>query len=161
VLAFIRRYPFLTGRANADAAPGVMIDTAWSGLSETDGEPLFDAQGWPAPALQRALSFLERFEAQAQRTRQFCARLAALGLFKPMQADATLPDGQTIGVEGFQVVDEDRLRALSDAEVLELHRSGMLMLIHLHIASLAVMRQLIERKALREHRRRGASHGPQ
>jgi len=161
VPAFIRRYPFLTGRANADAAPGVMIDTAWSGLSEIDGEPLFDAQGRPAPALQRALSFLERFEAQAQRTRQFCARLAALGLFKPMQADATLPDGQTIGVEGFQVVDEDRLRALPDAEVLELHRSGMLMLIHLHVASLAAMRQLIERKALREHRRRGASHGPQ
>lgn len=161
VPAFLRRYPFLTGRAAGDAAPGVMIDTAWSGLSHTAGEALFDAQGWPAPALQRHLALLERFEAEALRTRQFCTQLVELALLKPMQADATLPDGQTLTVEGFQVIDEERLRELPAAAVLDLHRSGMLMLMHLHIASLANLPALVERKARREQKRRGSEHGPQ
>lgn len=161
VPAFLRRYPFLTGRGAADAAPGVMIDTAWSGLSHTVGDALFDTQGWPAPALQRHLALLERFEVEALRTRQFCAQLVGLALLKPMQADATLPDGQRLTVEGFQVVDEEKLRALPEPAVLELHRNGMLMLMHLHIASLANLPALVERKAGREQKRRGRSHGPQ
>lgn len=159
--AFLRRYPFLTGRAAGDPAPGVMIDTAWSGLSPTVGEALFDAQGWPAPALQQRLALLERFEAEALRTRQFCTQLLELALLKPMQADATLPDGQTLTVDGFQIVDEERLRMLPERAVLELHRNGTLMLMHLHIASLANMPALIERKARRELKRRGAPDGPQ
>ena len=88
--------------------------------------------------------------AEALRTRQFCAQLVELDLLRPMQADATLPDGQRLTVEGFKLVDEERLRALPDPAVLELHRNGMLMLMNLHIASLANMRALIERKARRD-----------
>ena len=155
VPAFVRRYPFVSGRR------GPMIDMAWSGLSPIDGEPLFDEAGRPTPTLAAALDFLARFDAEALRTRGFTARLAALELLQPLQADATLPDGTRLTVEGFRVVDEDRLRALPDAEVLELHRSGMLMLVHLHRASLARMRHLVELKALREHERRtGEPHGP-
>jgi hypothetical protein len=138
-----------------------MIDTAWSGLSPLEGEPLFDAQGRPTVALDEALAFLARFDAEARRTRGFCARLVELDLLQPMQADATLPDGQKLTVEGFRVVDEERLRSLPDAEVLELHRSGMLMLAHLHRASLVRMRQLVEMKARREQLRpTGDAHGP-
>ena len=97
----------------------------------------------------------------SQRTRPFCAQLIELDLLRSMQADATLPDGQTLTVEGFQVVDEDRLRSLPGPAVLELHRNGMLMLMNLHIASLANMPALIERKARRELKRRGACDGPQ
>jgi hypothetical protein len=161
VPAFIRRYPFLTGRTAEDAAPSVMLDTAWGGLSTTVGEPIFDAQGRPAPALQQHLALLERFEAETQRTRPFCAQLIELDLLRSMQADATLPDGQTLTVEGFKLVDEEKLRALPGPTVIELHRNGMLMLMNLHIASLANMPALIERKARRELKRRGASDGPQ
>lgn len=156
VPAFIRRYPFVSGRG------GVLIDSAWSGWSSVEGEPLFDAQGCATPVLQRSLALLEDFDAQARCTRAVCARLAALELFKPMQADATLPDGRLLTVEGFRVIDEERLRALPDAVVLELHRDGLLKAIHLHIASMATMRHLIERKARREQStQRGAGNGPQ
>ena len=141
--AFVRRYPFVS------SSTGPMIDVAWSGLSPTAGEPLFDAQGRPSAVLDQALDFLGRFDAEARRTRAFCTRLVELDLLRPMQADATLPDGQRLTVEGFRVIDEERLLALPDAQVLELHRSGMLMLVHLHRASLARMRQLVERKARR------------
>jgi hypothetical protein len=140
--AFVRRYPFVS-------STGPMIDVAWSGLSPVAGEPLFDAQGRPSAVLDQALDFLGRFDAEARRTRAFCTRMLELDLLRPMQADATLPDGQRLTVEGFRVIDEERLRALPDAAVLELHRSGMLMLAHLHRASLARMRQLVEMKASR------------
>lgn len=153
--AFVRRYPFVSSSA------GPMIDTAWSGLSPLEGEPLFDAQGRPTATLDESLAFLARFDGEARRTRSFCARLVELELLQPMQADATLPDGQTLTVEGFRVVDEERLRALPDAQVLELHRSGMLMLAHLHRASLARMRLLVEMKARREQLRpTGEINGP-
>jgi len=150
--AFIRRYPFLTANLRGTGSTGVLIDSAWSGLSGSEGEPLFDAADKPAPALQRAIQFLEVFEAESQRTRAFCAHLATLDVLKEMKADATLPDGGTLSVDGFLAVDEEKLRALPDATVLELHKSGMLMLLHMHLLSLHNLRHLVERKARRAQR---------
>lgn len=159
--AFVRRYPFLTAKLRGADGPGVMVDAAWSGLSETEGDPLFDADGRPAAALQRAIEFLERFEAESQRTRAFCATLVELDLLRERKADATLPGGQTLSVGGFHVVDEEKLQALDDARVLALHRNGMLGLLHLHLASLGALRGLVERKARRaQAAAEGASDGP-
>lgn len=144
--AFIRRYPFLTANLKGAATPGVLIDLAWPGFSDTDGEPLFGDDGKPAPALQRAIAFLEMFEQEAQRTRAFCARLGELNLLKEMKADATLPNGTKMSVDGFFTVDEEKLLKLPDATVLELHRNGMLALLHMHLASLANLRYMVERK---------------
>lgn len=147
--AFIRRYPFLTATLRNAGTTGVMVDRAWSGFSEQDGEALFEADDQPAPALQRAMEFLQMFETEAQRTRSFCARLAELDLLREMKADATLPQGQTLSVDGFLVVDEEKLLKLDESVVIETHRNGMLMLLHLHLASLANMRHMVERKARR------------
>jgi hypothetical protein len=147
--AFIRRYPFLTATLRQAGATGVMIDRAWSGFSETDGEALFDAADKPSPALQRAMEFLQMFETEAQRTRAFCARIVELDLLKEMKADATLPGGATLTIDGFLVVDEDKLQKVADEVVIEAHRNGMLMLLHMHLASLVNMRQMVERKAKR------------
>jgi hypothetical protein len=147
--AFIRRYPFLTANLRGVAGPGVMVDSGWSGLSDTEGEPLFEADGQPADALKRAMEFLERFEIEAQRTRGFCLRLQEFDLLKEMKADATLPDGATLSVDGFYAVDEEKLLNLPDLQVLEMHRNGMLTLLNLHLASLNTMRHLVERKAKR------------
>jgi hypothetical protein len=66
-----------------------------------------------------------------------------------MKADATLPDGATLSIDGFLVVDDEKLAQLPDAVVVEMHRNGMAMLLHLHLASMANMRPLVERKARR------------
>lgn len=147
--AFIRRYPFLTATLRGAPAPGVMFDAAWSGFSEQEGEALFEADDQPAPALQRAIEFLERFEVEAQRTRSFCSRLVELDLLEEMKADATLPDGATFSVDGFRVVNADKLRDLPEPAVIEMQRNGMLMLLHLHLASMANLRYMVERKARR------------
>jgi len=147
--AFIRRFPFLTAGVQGSAAPGVFVDASWSGFSDTEGEPLFDADGKPTEALTRAIDFLKRFDEEQQRTRMFCARVVELELLKEMQADATLPNGESLKVEGFLTVDEEKLVALPETTVVELHRNGMLMLMHSHLMSLINVRHLVERKAAR------------
>ncbi|HMC16643.1 MAG TPA: SapC family protein, partial [Albitalea sp.] len=86
---------------------------------------------------------------EQQRTRLFCKRVVELELLKEMQADATLPKGEKLKVEGFLTIDEEKLTTLPDATVLELHRSGMLMLMQSHLMSLINVRHLVERKAVR------------
>jgi hypothetical protein len=159
--ACVRRYPFATASTPGLVGPKVLVDAAWSGFSEAAGEPLFDAGGRPAPALTRAMDFLERFELEAERTRSFCERVVALDVLKEMKAEAALPDGRKISVDGFHAIDEDRLHALPDATVVELYRTGLLMLMQVHLLSLANIRHLVTRLgALRAHPREPAMPGP-
>jgi hypothetical protein len=149
VPAFIRRFPFLTAGIKGSDQPGVFVDAAWSGFSDDEGEALFDEHGKPTEVLQKILDFLQRFEDEQQRTRMFCQRLVEIDVLKEMQADATMPDGQSVKVEGFLVVDEEKLHELPDKTVLELHRNGMLMLMQSHLISMGNIRDLVERKAAR------------
>lgn len=149
VPAYIRRYPFLTATLPGGAGVNVLVDDAWSGFGEQAGEPLFEADDTPAPALKRAMDFLERYEYEAERTKSFCERLGRLGVLKEMKADATLPNGQSVSVDGFYTVDEDKLRAFPDETVLELWRTGVLMLIQVHLVSIVNIRHLVNRKAAR------------
>jgi hypothetical protein len=147
---YVRRHPFAMARLQ-DGGPQrlMMIDRAWSGFSETDGERLFDDAGAPTPLLERISRFVEQFDAEVERTRQGCALLRDAGLLRDMRFRATLPDGGTLTVDGFLVVDDDKLNALPDAQVMEMHRNGLLPMIHMHRASLGLMRRLVERRVAR------------
>ena len=147
--ATVRRYPFLMTRLDGSDTPALLIDSAWSGLSETEGEPLFEADGRAAFALTSALQFLETFDAEARQTQAFCASLVQLDILQEMSAGATLPGGETLSVDGFFTVNEEKLRALPDESVLGLHRSGMLTLLNVHLLSLNNMRHLVDRKLRR------------
>ncbi len=154
VPALLRGYPF--GIARVDAENFVVVFDAKSGdLGAEGGEAIFNDAGEPTPALDERRRFVEEFEREAQRTRFACQRLLELDLLRPMRFDATLPDGTTVSVEGFRTVNEERMASLSDAQVLELHKSGLLGLIHAHQISLGVMRILVERRL-----ERGLARGP-
>ena len=149
VPAFIRRFPFLTARIDGVDEPGVFVDVAWEGFNDTEGERLFDDEGQPTDTLRRVSDFLHRFDNEQLRTRTFCEHLIQLDILKEMTADATMPNGENVKVEGFLTVDENKLNALPDAVVLELHRNGVLMLLTAHLISMSNMQDLMERKARR------------
>lgn len=149
VPAFIRRFPFLTARVEGSDGPSVFVDASWEGFNDTDGERLFDDEGKPTQTLTNVLEYLRRFDEEQLRTRAFCQRLVELDVLKEMTADATMPNGENVKVEGFLSVDEEKLNQLPDATVLELHRNGILMLLQAHLISLANVRDLVERKAVR------------
>jgi len=141
--ALLQSYPFCVARVDEQRF-AICVDMAFDGVGEGEGKPLFEADGQPAPLLKAMQTNLEALEAQVQRTRLVGQRLLELGVLREMRFDATLPDGRKHSVDGFLTVDEKKMSDLPDAVVLELHRNGMLGLVHLHWASLGNMRRLLD-----------------
>lgn len=145
--AVLRHYPFCIGRLDAQRL-AVCVDMAWAGVrpgGRGDGVALFEGDGQPAPPLKEMQQQLQVLEGEIERTRLIGARLLELGLLAEMQFSATLADGSIHRVDGFLTVDDKRMHGLPDAVVGELHRNGILGLIHQHRASLGHMRGLVER----------------
>lgn len=140
VPAFVRRYPFVVAEGGSEQLT-VCVDESYPGWSQTEGEPLFDEAGRDAPLLQGAVEFLKLFHAEMQRTRAFCARLAALGLLVPKTIRVERGNQQEV-LDGLYVVDEQKLRGLDDAQVLALFRDGWLPWVHAHLLSLGNVGQL-------------------
>lgn len=146
--AILRGYPLGVVPVDADNY-AVCVDLKAEALSETEGERLFDDAGEATPFLVERRKFVEEIERETQRTRLLGRRLVELGLLRSMRFDANLPDGRTLTVDGFLALDEDKLSALPDAQVLELHRNGVLALLHAQRISLGHMRSLVERRIAR------------
>ena len=144
--AFVRRYPFVLAELQGQQM-GVCIDEGYAGLSDTDGEELFDSKGNNTPFLQNALDFLNRYQVEYLRTERFCARLRDLGLLMEMNAKAELFDGTSFLVNGLMVIDERRLLQLTDAQALEVFRSGELSWIYTHLVSLSNLNRLVDKVA--------------
>ena len=105
--AVLRLFPFAIGRIDAQNF-AVCVDTAWQGLSTTEGHALFDQQGQPTDVMKQVTEQAERTEQEVQRTRLVGQRLLELDLFREMRFDVTMPDGQNVAVEGFFTIDEGK-----------------------------------------------------
>jgi hypothetical protein len=134
VPASVRRYPFILA-ADGSGQFRVAVDMVATTLG-SDGQSIFTDAGEPTEATQSVMTLLESFQAQATFTDAFAQRLFDAGLLMEAHADLNEPDGSTQRLQGFYMVDEPKLQALSDEQVLSWFRSGELALVHLHLASL-------------------------
>ena len=123
------------------------------------GDALFTEDGKPTPFLERMHQFTQEVEADIERTRVGGQRLLELELLKPMRFDATLPDGRTVALDGFMTLDDERFNALGDAQVLELHRNGLLGILHMHRLSLGNMQRLLQKRVARSAAKGQAANG--
>jgi hypothetical protein len=129
----------------------VCIDAASGAVAtDGDGQRLFDEAGQPTDFSRNVQAELEKLEGQIAATRNIARKIAALGLLSERRFDATLPDGRKLAVDGFFTVEEEKLRALPESTVMELHRDGLLTFIHSHWVSLGQMRRLLEWRFARE-----------
>ena len=143
VPAFVRRFPFVLAPSQEQLL--VCIDSGHPAVGDANGQALFTQEGEPTPFLQNAIQFLRQFQTEAQNTHQFVQRLQDLGLLQAVSAKAELKTGGSYQLNGFQVVNEARFRALDKDTVDELFRKGWLSLIDAHLLSLGNMNRLIER----------------
>ena len=139
----LRMYPFALARAG-DVQYAVCHDANSTRMSVTEGEALFEADGQPTAFTNDLQHQLEQVELEVERTRQMGLELLRLDLLREMRFEATLPDGAAVGVDGFLTIDDKRFAELPDAEVIKLHKSGMLALVHAHQISLSNMRRLAQ-----------------
>ena len=146
VPAMLRAYPFTMARIEGSDRWAMVFDNTWEGMSRTEGLPLFNEQGEASELLNGVHKFVQDLESDLERTRQACAALLELKLLKPMRFDATLANGEQLSVDGFMTADEEAIGKLSDAQIAQMYRNGLLGLILMHIASLNNMRRLLDRR---------------
>jgi hypothetical protein len=101
--------------------------------------------------LEDMRKFLEQIEIEVERTRLVGRRLLDLGILQPMRFDATLPNGEKVVVDGFLAIDEAKLTALPEADLVDLTRTGIMKLIQAQLLSMPHMTRLVERRWQRSH----------
>jgi len=143
--AFVRRYPFVLAEKQGADDFNVYLDEAYSGFDAADGERLFTDQGEHTPLLKQALEFLSTYQGEITRTRQFVDRLKSLDLLIPRVLEVVRNNEPPLVLQGFSVVDEQRLADLADADLLALAKDGYLALIYAHLGSLGNVARLSER----------------
>lgn len=147
VPAYVRRYPFGFVATTSPEGFALAIDAGADRVAASgeEGAPLFE-DGKPSPLTRQALAFCDAFQTEAAATRAFAEALKAQDLLIDRRADATLPDGRKLGLEGFQIVDAEKFSALADEIVLDWHRRGWLALVLFHLASLERFSDLLARQ---------------
>jgi len=94
------------------------------------------------------LAFLQDYQQRFNRTQVFCKRLQELDLLKPMEAQFRLPSGERQSLSGFQTVDREKLKAISNEDLGKMMRTDELECIFLHLASLRHFGSIAERFSL-------------
>lgn len=148
VPAFFRRYPFIFAVQPDKDQMTLCIDESYEGLNSDDlGERMFDGEGTETSYLRTVLRFVEEYQATFNRTQAFCDRLDAAGLLEEARIDYTLADGTTGRVTGFLRVSADKFRALDDAAVVGMFRSGDLDMIQMHLLSMQQVERVVTKSA--------------
>jgi hypothetical protein len=135
----LQRGPFFT--AGGDLA----IDLDSPRIGE-GGRNLFDGQGEPTPYLQSIMALFRDLNRGLEQTKIFVEKLAALKLIEPVDISVSFDDGDRRTLTGLYTVNQEALRQLPDAVVLDLFRSGYLQLMYLMTASLKQVPALAQRK---------------
>jgi len=148
VPAYIRRYPFLLAKLREDAEElSLCFDPTCDVLGACDdGDALFE-NGAPTEAVTGVLKFCEEFEQAGARTSAFVAELTEHKLL--MEGEITIqPDGaaQPFIYRGFQMVNEEALRELRGDVLRKMMQSGLLPLVHAHLFSLNLARDIFARQ---------------
>lgn len=144
--AFVRRYPFIFARDEAEAKFTLCLDETFTGFNQDGrGERLFDSEGNSTQYLSNVLAFHQEYQAQFLRTQAFCKTIAELELLDPMQAQFNLKGGEKASLTDFRVVNRDRLKQLSGEQLANLMQTDALELLYLHLHSLHNLGSMAER----------------
>lgn len=108
------------------------------------GHALFDETGAESDFLKSRVDSMKEFYMQSQTTRAFNKALADLDLLVPQTLTIKL-EGKPREITGIYIVDEKKLSSLSDEQLLDLNKRGMMPAIYAHLMSLQQVQRLGER----------------
>jgi len=142
--AYVRRYPFMLARLRDDSEElSLCFDSSAGLIGEfEDGTPLFDGTE-PTEATRNTLNFCEQFEQAGMRTGMFMEELKQNKLL--IDGEVTIEaegSDQPFVYRGFQIVSEEKLKELRGDVLRKMMQSGLLPLIHAHLFSLSMIRDV-------------------
>lgn len=150
VPAMHRRGPFSIGVAppgtDAPGEPMVHLDVEDPRVGRDEGFPLFLEHGGNAPFLEHITGVLGLLYDGLEGAPAIVAALDAAGLLTPVTLTVDVTEELQYTIPDVLVVDGAALAALEGPALAELHRSGLLRLATLALASLGTVSHLIARK---------------
>ena len=139
----LERGPFMIGRAGAELVVHLDIDSPRIGRGE--GAPVFLPHGASTDYLERMNSVLLAIHQGVEALPAFMSALLRHELLESFVLDVEAADGSQNRLIGFYTINEERLAALPAPAVAELHAQGYLAAIYMTLASIAHLRDLIDR----------------
>lgn len=144
--AFVRRYPFIFSTVDDGKSFVLCVDEAFPGFNrEKRGQRLIGDDNKATPYVANVLKFLQEYQAQFNRTREFCRKVKELDLLEPMQAQIDMASGERLALRGFWAVNRARLKALSGEKLAELAKTDELELLYTHLQSMRNFNALRDR----------------
>lgn len=163
VPAYIRRYPFLLAKLEANSENlSLCFDPSSDLIGDfEDGVQLFEEDGKATQHTQELLKFCEKFEEAGAKTNAFMEELQKAELL--MDGEVSInrlddPNGQPFIYRGFKMVNQDKLRELRGDQLRKWNENGLLPLIHAHLFSLDLMRVVFAKQGMQG---KGPSHPDQ
>ncbi|MGD9811051.1 MAG: SapC family protein [Sphingobium sp.] len=148
VPAYVRRYPWMLAKLRPDNDElSLCFDPTSDTIGEfEDGEALLEDKQ-PTEITKNILKFCEDFEQAAMRTGQFMKDLKELDLLMDGEVSIQMPNNDKPFVyRGFSMVNEEKLRDLRGDQLRKINQNGMLPLIHAHLFSLQLMREIFQQQ---------------
>ena len=146
VPAYVRRYPWMLAKLRPDSDElSLCFDPTSQNIGVFDEGEALIADGQPTETTTNILKFCEEFEQAAARTGQFVNELKTMDLLMDGEVSIQVPgQEQPFIYRGFQMVNEDKLRDMRGDQLRKITQNGMLPLIHAHLFSLQLMRDIFQ-----------------
>lgn len=147
VPAIVRRYPFVLMQDKDKGGDNIVlcIDAGSAHITGAEfGEPLFN-RGKPTDLIRRMAQFSAAFAREQGRTRDFVEACRDADVLIDRAVRMVLQDGREVELRGFQVIDEDRLKALPGKQIGIWWQRGWCALAFAHLISLGNFGRLIHK----------------
>lgn len=142
--AAVRRYPYVA--AQLDGSEDLVLSVDVSALQENTENPLsktlFNEAGEPAEPFNDIGKFCVSFDTEGRATEKMVQTIENLGLFVTKKIDVIGEEGKVGETGAVRIVDDAKLRDLSDADLAMLVKDGIMSLIEAHKISLLCLGKL-------------------
>ncbi|MET0251586.1 MAG: SapC family protein [Novosphingobium sp.] len=148
VPAYARRYPFLLAKLSPTSDElSLCFDPTCDIVGDyTEGDLLFEGDQ-PTESTKNALNFCESFEQAGQRTTAFVEELKKHALLMEGEVAIQQPGlEQPFVYRGFQMVNQEKLREIRGDVLRGWNQNGLLPLLHAHLFSLDLIRDIFGRQ---------------
>ena len=138
VPAYIRRYPFIFVTDNESSQLTLAVEKDYKVKSQKDDiRNLFDEKGNNSKYLDDILGFLNHYHKNSLETASFIKQLDEWGLLEEKNAKVVISKDEQYNVNGFYVVNEEKLKHLSKKRKEALFNKNVIPLITAHLISLS------------------------
>jgi hypothetical protein len=142
--ARLRAYPIALAPVKESPGKFALVADAdapqLSNEAKAGSEPLF-INGKPSPALQARIDLLQALQKAEPATQKLVQAIRDADLLVDRAIQVKTPGADHPALGGFQVIDEKKLNAVSDAKFNKLRKAGALPLVYAHLLSMANLRQ--------------------